>query len=118
MSEIIIESASSGDAALDAANLEMCKLCVGELMRMYPDHYWVVQSDIKGGIIDVFNMNISDAGAYTIKVKDWSPLWVRRALLTAGGELLEMHGQPRGAFNEMTMMSAKRDLRGNIVRGG
>lgn len=75
----------------DAANL---------LERHYPGGWaWALNPDEAGGIINIRSLRLSGSHGYTLKLKDIQCDPNLRAVIRAGGELIERFGYRAGPFN-------------------
>lgn len=116
MSNEILSVAGTDDAELEAANMMMAEACCSALMKWYPGHFWAINADIRGGQIVVFNMHISQTHGYILNVDDWLQQHaVTKALMVAGGEILERHGMPRGKFDADIYATLPRNFMGEVI---
>ena len=89
-----------GDPTL--ADKKLAKEATDLLCRHYPKHAWSVEvnSNERGGIMNVFNLNISMRWGYRLLLKDVYQDPDLRCVLMAGGELLERAHIPRRVWDE------------------
>jgi len=102
------------DIEHEASNIEMSKVCVAMLQKFYPGHFWQINADIRGGVVNVINPEVSTKHCYTVVPFDWSLQEVAQAMMKAGGEVLERGGLSRGRLIADEVLTAKRDILGNI----
>lgn len=119
MGEKMIETSlvqGSGTMEEEAANHMMSRAVADMLLRLYPDHMWLVNSDIRGGIINIFNPRVSTRMGYTIIVDDWlQENVVGNKVMLAGGEILERANMRRGRFNPEEYAALPRNFMGELI---
>ena len=119
MGEKMIETSferGTDNAADEAANMMMAQAVSGLLLRHYPDHMWLVNADIRNGIINIFNPRVSTRYGYTVVVDDWlQERVVGNKVMLAGGEILERAGLRRGRFNPEEYAALPRNYMGEII---
>lgn len=86
------------------------------LERHYAGHRWYLEVDDRGGIIKIFAGTCSGQWGYILKLADVqsSPGALRRAIVQAGGEILERFHQPAGPYNREAWLAAPRYLTGEL----
>lgn len=108
--------AGTDDPIMEAMNLEMAKLCTDHLMRLFPGYLWAVNSDIKNGVVNILNYDVSTVSGFRLLLTDLAdPSTTGRELMLAGGEILERAGFNRGKMKEDEVATAVRDVRGNVI---
>lgn len=104
------------EAEGELMNYELAKVVCDFLMAKYPGYLWRVNADIRGGIVNILNGDVSYEKGCTLLVADLYPVEQgRKHVLKAGGEILERAKLHRGKMREDEVATAKRDLRGNII---
>jgi hypothetical protein len=86
------------DGELDAANAAMCKLIGEKLAKHYPGHPWAVASEIEHGIVKIALQGFMQ-WSYIVHVKTLKGDPSLRAIVRAGGEILERLRMPRTGFD-------------------
>lgn len=95
----VIHIPGTDDPETEAANLELAKHCTAALLKWYPQHPWMVNVDLIGGVINVFHPLVSSTHCYTLVPKGWTDGdGLGRELRQAGGEILERGGLKRGTL--------------------
>jgi len=113
---IVTFTPGTDDAEMEAMNYELAKVVGDYLMHTYPGYLWRVNADIRGGIVNILNGDVSYEMGCTILVADLFPAHVgEKHVKKAGGEILERARLHRGKMREHEVAEAKRDLRGNII---
>lgn len=113
---IVTFTPGTDDAMLEAANYELAKVVGDYLMQEYPGYLWRVNADIRGGIINILNGDVSYEMGCTLMVADLVDAGAgARHVKRAGGEILERAKLHRGRMREHEIAEAKRDIRGNII---
>jgi len=102
----VIEVLEHGYAS-EASDMALAKEVAETLNRLYPHHPWLV--GFQGGNVIVRHMAIDDVVhqavgmrgfAYAIDPKDLqTPSAITHAAMSAGGQLLEAFGLPRGPWD-------------------
>lgn len=106
----------TGTMEEEAANQMMSKAVADLLLRHYPDHMWLVNSDIRGGVVNIFNPRVSTRMGYTLVVDDWMQQNVVGArVVMAGGEILERANMRRGRFNPEEYAALPRNFLGELI---
>lgn len=85
------------------------------LVAAYPGHMWAFQINQFGRMFNIFNHCFHDVWGYTIRADEVEHDITRRRFITAGGELLERFGHPRGKFDVELWATMPKDLRGNCL---
>ncbi len=108
--------AGTDEPELEAANFMMAKAVTDRLMQHYPGHHWAVNADIRGGVLNIFNMRISSTWGYVLVVHDWLiERVVADEVVRAGGEILERAGLRRGRFDAAAYAALPRDFKGDVI---
>lgn len=106
----------TGTMEEEAANQMMSKAVADLLLRHYPDHMWLVNSDIHGGVVNIFNPRVSTRMGYTLVVEDWlQQNVVGKRVIMAGGEILERANMRRGRFNPEEYAALPRNFMGELI---
>ena len=85
---------------INANDFVMAKNMADLLNRQYPNHLWAVTCQGDQGIATVRNLRLSGHLGYIIKLADLYQDPSMKAVLRAGGEILERYRLSRGKFNE------------------
>lgn len=108
----------SDDLVLDPSQLKMsgpdvtlAKNVADVLHRKYPGHLWAVS--VHGGVVQVFNLLLSGRFGFTVHADKIDTEY--RAIVRAGGEILERYRQRRGAMNTDALQAQNRDFSGNLI---
>jgi hypothetical protein len=108
----MFEATGYGETAVQ--DVAICKAVGEELMQLYPRHRWAIQADTFAGVVDIRLMYANHDPAangfgYLLKLSTLmsGESAARRAIMRAGGELLERYGLARGAANEQSALRAK-----------
>lgn len=113
---IITFTPGTDDAQMEAMNYELAQVIGEYLMREYPGYLWRVNADIRGGIVNIINGDVSYEYGCTLLVKNLFPAHEgEKHVKKAGGEILERARLNRGKMLEHEVAEAKRDIRGNII---
>jgi hypothetical protein len=88
---------------------------IGDFLNtIYPGHLWAVA--IEGGVAKVQDLTCSKTMGFQIKLSDIdTPDSFRKQLMLAGGEILERFNQPRGWLKPDAVLSAPRNIRGDMI---
>jgi hypothetical protein len=95
-----VEVTSQGALDPEWASMEVvCKKAALLLSRVYPNHWWMVGS-APGGVLCIKHGAGDSRFGFTIDCPNMpSSSMLEKAIVMAGGELLERMGLPRGAWN-------------------
>lgn len=105
-----------GQLLQGASSVILCKE-IGELLeRHYSGHQWFIEVDNHGGIIKIWAGSCSGEWGFMLKIADVqnSPGALRRAIVAAGGEILERYSQPPGRYNREAWLAAPRYATGEL----
>ena len=110
-----VNVSSSGETAM--ADAAICRAVGEELMQLYPRHRWAVQADSFAGVVNVRLLysggsKVSQFG-YMLHISTLmsGENTARKAIMRAGGELLERYGLARsGAVEESAMRAREHGL--------
>ena len=104
------------DANIEAANLELAKIVADCLQGAYMGYAWLVNVDLRNGIVNILCSDVSQQYGCTIPAHKLAHNGeAKKLILRAGGEILERARLRRGRMNESEVANAKRDLRGDII---
>ena len=78
---------------------EIAKNVAECLQGLYPDHQWACNADLMGGVVHIYNLNLSGKWGFLMKVKDVIEDGWKKRIRDAGGELLERYNLSRGRLN-------------------
>lgn len=98
------------------ADLALTKLIADKLQRHYPGHPWLVEVTHKQGIATItipLFAGSSGTSKYVLHISKLKSDPGLRAVVRAGGEILERLAIPRNAFSESHFMDA---LNSNPIR--
>lgn len=100
----------------DASTEILCKDAADLLETHYPGHVWMIGPDPRGGIFTIRAGTCSGEWGYILKLDDiqWSPNGFKKAILKAGGEILERFGLRVGAYDYQNWLGAPRDATGML----
>jgi hypothetical protein len=99
-----------------ASMIVLVKEIAAQLMKHYPGWRWAIQPDPRGGVVSIFNHDLSGEWGMILKL-EWlqaSPSSCKQHVLAAGAELLERYSLPAGAYNHERWLNAPRDVAGNL----
>jgi hypothetical protein len=85
------------------------------LVQAYPGHMWAIQINERGRMFNIFNHHFHDIWGYTIRADEVEHDITRRRFITAGGELLERFGHPRGHLDLDLWATLPKDAKGNCL---
>jgi len=103
----------SGHGETEMADTAICKAVGEELMQLYPRHRWAVQADTFAGVVNVRLLYSGASGmsnyGYQLHMNTLmsGENTARRAVMRAGGELLERYGLARSGATEESAMLAR-----------
>lgn len=85
------------------------------LLKFYPGHVWAV--DVRHGLADIKNLSLSGEYGFRLDVlaEDFSASALERAVMLAGGELLERYKLDRGRARQHQLAALKYDHRENAI---
>lgn len=107
-SAIGIDEARLLTGRLQEGDIRLASEAIAILEYHYPGWPWHVHAQIDQGIIDVRNADLHHQWGYRVRLgeADTPELWAR-AIRSAGGELLERFGIPRGPRTEEALAKKK-----------
>jgi len=85
------------------------------LTMSYPGHMWAIQINEFGRMFNIFNHCFHSVWGYTIRADEVEHDITRMRFITAGGELLERFGHPRGKFDVDVWARLPKDVRGDTI---
>lgn len=85
------------------------------LEKHYPGWRWAIQINRFGRMMNIFNLDLHDAWAYTIRIMEIEHDPTRHVFLIAGGEILERFGFERKGIDYDKLAHMRRDLRGRGI---
>jgi hypothetical protein len=92
----------------------MAKQMAYDLDTAYPGHLWAVTCEGAKGIATVRNLRLSGNRGFILRLPEiYSASEFKKAVLKAGGEVLERYHQRRGAMNIADIAGRKTDFAGN-----
>lgn len=103
----------SGYGETAMADTAMCRAVGEELMQLYPQHRWAVQADTFAGVVNVrlLYSGGSKMGQFGYMLHMATLMsgenTARKAIMRAGGELLERYGLARSRGTEESAMRAR-----------
>ena len=96
-----------------ATDVLLAKNAAAILDKHYPGHLWGINVDGAGGVMQVFNLALSGRWGFILKLDKIDP--ELKAVMRAGGELLERYRLKRGGLVLDNVLSLDRDFAGNKV---
>lgn len=96
-----------------AVDVVLAKNAAAVLDKHYPGHLWGINVNGETGVMQVFNLALSGRWGFILKLDKIDP--ELRAVMRAGGELLERYRLKRGALDLGNIASLDRDYAGNKV---
>ena len=94
---------------------EIAKNLADYLQTIYPDYQWACNADIMGGVVHIYNLNLSGKWGFLLKIKDVVEDGWKKVLKNAGGELLERYHLARGRMNQNQYMALPTDKFGQLI---
>lgn len=101
--------------AVRAGTEIMVKDMMALLVKHYPGFRWAIQPGEFAGMFNVFNLDFSGRWGYRIRMADVIHDPNRRALITAGAEILKRFGYPGQVFRSHLMAAIKRNRQGEAI---
>lgn len=80
------------------------------LERHYPGWMWAIQPDERGGVVNILSMRLSGKWGYTLLTSRLQFDTHHRAVIKAGGELLERFGFKAGRYDREAWRHQRREL--------
>jgi hypothetical protein len=113
MSVVTFSTPDEARQALESDKL--CKEIGAELIKHYPNRKWFVEVSVRGGVAQIQSPAISQQYGYSIHLNDKTHDQLMRAVVRAGGQLLEMFKLSRehGASGGEELLH--RDSRGEVI---
>jgi len=97
-----------------ASDMVLAKNMAELLHKHYPGHLWAVTCE--NGLATVRNMYLSGQWGFVLKIgQQYSISAFDKAIVRAGGELLERYRLSRGAFSDAQYHDIKTDIAGNLL---
>ena len=96
----------------DARDITLANNISAVLHKKYPGHLWGVNVDGKNGVAQIMNLALSGRWGFMIKIREIDTEY--RAIMRAGGELLERYNLSRGRLNEKEYQLLEKDKFGNL----
>lgn len=117
MSNIILSTdLIAPDKALQVKRENEVAMNVAEYLQgVYPDHQWACNCDLNGGVVHIYNLNLSGKWGFLMKVKDVVEDGWKKKIMQAGGELLERYRMSRGRFKQAQYEALNVDKFGNHI---
>jgi len=117
MTDIILSTdLHAADSAMQVMREnEIAKTVAEYLAGIYPDHQWACNCDLNGGVVHIYNLNLSGKWGFLMKVKDVVEDGWNKKIMQAGGELLERYRMSRGRFNQAQYEALNTDNFGNHI---
>lgn len=94
---------------------EIAKSVAELLQSLYPDHQWAVNADLHGGVVHIYNLNLSGKWGFLMKIKDVVEDGWKKKIRDAGGELLERYRLRRGRLNQAEYAALPTNQFGNLI---
>ena len=89
------------------ADLSLSKACTETLEFHYPGHFWEVMADHAQGIVLVSIPILTKKYKYVVKIRALVSDPSQRAIVRAGGEILERFKIPRSSLDLSAFMAAR-----------
>lgn len=99
----------------DAANSELCKAVGEKLAHHYPGHPWGVASEIEHGIVKIAIQGFTQ-WQYVLKISRLKGDPAMKAVMRAGGEMLERLKMPRNGFSMDAWRAASKAMPQHFYR--
>ena len=103
----------NNDAGKAMAELSAAKGIAEELERRYPGWAWMVEVDVEQGILKVWSLRIPGRWGFLLHLSKLDP--EGKAVMRAGGELLERYNMRRGKHQAGATLGTERDAQGRMV---
>jgi hypothetical protein len=98
---------------IEAAQHMLCKTTADTLEKHYPGWGWGVALDLRGQVLDIRSARLPGGWGFRIKLGSIDP--EGRAIMRAGGELLERYQLARGRHTPGATANLERDHMNNPV---
>lgn len=100
----------------DALDMALAKDYADALNTAYPGHLWAINVQGAQGIATIHNLMLSGKYGYMLHLnKRYSASEARKAVVMAGGEILERFKVSRGRMDEGKMNAMPVDFAGNPI---
>ena len=100
----------------DALDMALAKDYADALNTAYPGHLWAISVQGAQGIATIHNLMLSGKYGYLLHLnKRYSASEARKAVVMAGGEILERFKVSRGRMDEGKMNAMPVDFAGNPI---
>lgn len=100
----------------DALDMALAKDYADALNTAYPGHLWAINVQGAQGIATIHNLMLSGKYGYLLHLnKRYSASEARKAVVMAGGEILERFKVSRGRMDEGKMNAMPVDFAGNPI---
>jgi hypothetical protein len=101
---------STADLQCRASTVVLVKR-IGDLLESnFPGWLWTISPDERGGVITIRSMRLDSRYGYLLHTKKIQDDPQLRAVLRAGGEILERAGMPRGRYTYEAWVNARRNM--------
>lgn len=108
MSQVLFSHRS--DDGVPPADLQLAKAIAETLAQHYPGWPWAITADHEQGIATIKNHMLHERWGFLFKIgANDTPTALYRAVVRAGGELLERFGIPRGPMTEYALSHKKNE---------
>jgi len=84
-----------------------------EFVKHYPGHGWEVHMDIKNGICNIFNRQMSPKAGYRWRLQEINTASISQDVRRIGGEILERFGLSREVFEADKIREIQATTHGN-----
>jgi hypothetical protein len=115
VSRALIELADETEIAQARRDATAQKQIEAALLKFYPGHVWAVK--VYRGLAAIHNLNLSGEWGFRLDIPrhDWSASELQRAVMLAGGELLERYKLSRGKPKAHELEALRFDPKGNAI---
>lgn len=96
-----------------AAEYGLLNRTIATLLRHYPGYIWDVH--ITGGVMQILNKSLSGRWGVILKLNTVQDDPNLKAVMTAGGEILERYNLERRKMNPDKLIELPRDFSGNLT---
>jgi hypothetical protein len=93
-----------------ASTVLLVKRCGDILETNFPGWAWAISPDERGGVITIRSMRLDARYGYLLHIAKIQDDVQLKAVLRAGGELLERAGVPRGKYKYEAWAAARRNM--------
>jgi len=111
----IVTFSSPDEAGQAVAADRLCRDIGAMLVKHYPNRQWFVEVSIVGGVAQIQCPSITMQYGYTVHIHDKTHDQLKKAVVKAGGQLLEMFklSRERDASGGEELLA--RDSRGEVI---